>query len=224
VVDILQTGVFPREAGGARSAETGSPAPKLNSERAWLRELERAQWEQRPVEGKPTSAPRGGHAAAGSAPRASPRSPAQRELPRASAERSFRAGETAGASGRGAGARIPGPAPESSAGFARLAALVQAPAEPAAPRPSAMLEAMIEMRLRGEARHWERRKALVLERGGRIRVWLRDAELSAGEAQDAVAWLAGLARDAGLELEAVTINGCVVFEIAESERGAGTLG
>jgi hypothetical protein len=87
-----------------------------------------------------------------------------------------------------------------------------------------MLEAMIEMRLWGETRHWERRKALVLERGGRIRVWLRDAELSAGAAQDAVAWLAGLARDSGLELEAVTINGCVVFESSESECGAGTLG
>jgi len=31
----------------------------------------------------------------------------------------------------------------------------------------------------GRGPHWERRKALVLERGGRIRVWLRDAELSA---------------------------------------------
>jgi len=89
--------------------------------------------------------------------------------------------------------------PGSSKARARPAAEGQAPVEPAALRRAAMTEATIETRLWGETRHWERRKALVLERGGRIRVWLRDAELTEESAAETVAWLARLARDSGLD-------------------------
>jgi hypothetical protein len=83
---------------------------------------------------------------------------------------------------------------------------------------------MIEARLWGEMRVWERRKALVLERGGRVRVWLRDAGISPESVQETVASLAKLMRESGLELEAVTINGRVVFEAGDGERGARNVG
>jgi hypothetical protein len=73
-------------------------------------------------------------------------------------------------------------------------------------------------------RVWERRKALVFERGGRVCVWLRDAGLSSGSAQETVESLARLMRESGLELEAVTINGRVVFEAGDGERGAWNIG
>jgi hypothetical protein len=193
-------------------------------EKAWLREMERAQWEQRPVEAKPAAATRGRHLAAGSAQRPGTRPPSQRGLPQPGALRSSRDGETAHVSAPDDGARNPGSPARSSEPGAKPAATGQAPVEPAAPRRAAMMEATIETRLWGEIRHWERRKALVLERGGRIRVWLRDAELTEESAAETVAWLARLARESGLELEAVTINGCVVFESLETEHGAGTLG
>jgi hypothetical protein len=120
--------------------------------------------------------------------------------------------------------RISEPAPESAGTSAKFAVAGQASADAAPPRPLPGTEAAIESRLWGETQRWERRKALVLERGGRVRVWLRDAELSPDSAGDTVAWLAGLVRESGLELEAVTINGCVVFGLAEPESDVETFG
>src|SRR5262245_8393916 len=223
MADILKTAALPSETGAFRGGDSTGPAQKGSMEQAWLRELERAQWSQRPVaDAKHAGAARDGAHAPGedgsgtgvrTRLRAGPQEPAEtrvRSEPAAAARASARhSGEPGGGIGR-----------QSPRGTALPAAPYQTAGKPAASGRASVLESMIEARLWGEMRIWERRKALVLEREGRVRVWLRDAELSPDRADDTVACLARLVRESGLELEAVTINGCVVFGANDGERGA----
>src|SRR5215467_5952616 len=58
MVDIAKAGVLPNEAGAFRGGDSTGPAVRGNMEQAWLRELERAQWSQRPVADVKSEAPR----------------------------------------------------------------------------------------------------------------------------------------------------------------------
>jgi hypothetical protein len=222
MVDVVRTAASAQN-GALHAADTTAPAPREGMEQAWLRELERAQWSQRPAETRLAPAKHGENPAAGESPRPGGRSPVRDPALQPRSARPQTAQTTRAAVPE---SRLPAavPEPESPAAAQEPAASAQAPGEPAPSRPSPALEAAIAMRLWGARRAWERRKALVLERGGRVRVWLRDAELSPSEIEDTVARLAVLMRESGLELEAVTINGCVVFERSELGQGAGTFG
>jgi hypothetical protein len=194
-------------------------------EQAWLRELERAQWSQRPAAGSKPEAPHSGEPRPGEdAPQSGPRA----RPGYAPGDTEARARQEPAAASRATGGRQASPSPGGSrpspGRTVAPAAPSQAPGEQAASERPSALEAMIEARLWGEMRVWERRKALVLERGGRVRVWLRDAGISPESVQETVASLAKLMRESGLELEAVTINGRVVFEAGDGERGARNVG
>jgi len=225
MVDIAKAGFLPNEAGAARAADPTGPAVRGNMEQAWLRELERAQWSQRPVADAKPESPRGEPHTGDEAPRSAPRSrtggapgePAEARARLESAQASRAASGHSAAPAAGGARQSPGRT-------ASPVAPSQAQGETApSQRPSA-LEAAIEARLWGEMRVWERRKALAFERGGRVRIWLRDAGVSPESAGETVARLASLMRESGLELEAVTINGRVVFEAGEGEHGARNVG
>jgi hypothetical protein len=214
MVDIAKAGILPNESGAFRAGDSTGPVVRGNMEQAWLRELERAQWSQRPAAGSKPEAPHSGEPRPGEdAPRPGLRARsggAPGEPGEVSARREPVA--PSHATGGRQASPSPGGSRPSPGRTAAPAAPSQAPGEQAASERPSALEAMIEARLWGEMRVWERRKALVLERGGRVRVWLRDASLSPDAAAQTVAHLERLMREAGLLLEVVTLNGSVVFE------------
>jgi hypothetical protein len=212
MIDFLQMAQLMRDGALGRGAEGGPPASKANIEQAWLRELERAQWERQTRAGVSKSAPESEnrHDNVAGRPDAPGRSKAlvPAEVRSADARPRPPAPHAGESTPRGAGAGSARFAPKDSA---QALAVQPGPRTAPAPQRAAALEGAIEILLRGETRRWDRRKVLVFEQDGRVRVWIRDAELLGPGLRDILGGIVKLIGDAALELEGLTINGCAVF-------------
>jgi hypothetical protein len=206
---IVQNPIGPRDA-APNDGPAGAPVANAKIEQAWLRELERAQWQQRPADarrGAPAPDAKGARAADG---RTTPRAGTQAQSTEAwVASRATRAAAGAAAAAVPRAAAQDGP-PAAGKPAQAAAAARDAHAAPAR-KPALAFEAEIAARLWGEPRRWDPRRVHARERGGRVWIWIRDAEFDASDTQGMTASLAQLARDAGLELEGITVNGHVVF-------------
>ncbi|HEY6863889.1 MAG TPA: hypothetical protein VI319_08310, partial [Burkholderiales bacterium] len=84
--------------------------------------------------------------------------------------------------------------------------------------PARAFELQIAARLWGAPRRWDPRRVHARERGGRVWIWIRDAEFDDAQTGAVASALSTLAREAGLELEGITVNGKVVFGRLPDDR------
>jgi hypothetical protein len=212
--DVLQISNL-IQGGGAVPSEDGSRTLKSNIEQAWLRELERAQLQQIAASNTTSKASNPGER--------SENSTLMREQVRAKGRQTALRPET----GRGPSSASSVESASGSenswqqalGGMQRLVAKDQARAPTptlgkaaiAVPRRSPVWEAAIESRLWSEARYWERRKAYIVEKGGRVKVWLRDAELKGSSVEETVATIRKMFHEAGMDVDEITVNGHLAF-------------
>ena len=201
-------------------APSGAPVANAKIEQSWLRELERAQGQQRAADSRAVAQAPDAKGARADGERAAPR-PAPRGQG-AGEWLASRAPRAAGPSASTSAPRAASPRPlAADAGEA-------APPTPAgraadarpAPDPALAFEAEIAARLWGAPRKWEPRRVHARARAGRVWIWIRDADFDASHTARVTAALAALARDAGLELEGITVNGHVVFGDPGDDREA----
>jgi len=209
MTEILQNPIVPRQAGPAEGGAV-SPGAKDGIEQAWLRELERAQLQQQRGEtSRGAAAPDAkdqGAAEQRDAPQPAvrPRTTQSWVASRAPARPAAGSFDTV-ATRVGTDDRLPGARAAQSPPPGRTADT--APPQ----KPALAFEAEIACRLWGEPRKWEPRRVHARTRDGKVWIWIRDAEFEASETARLTASLARLAREAGAELEGITVNGHVVF-------------
>jgi hypothetical protein len=203
------------QGGLVAQPEDGSRASKAKIEQAWLRELERAQLEQLSA----GNARNGGSSSDRHASKATMQSGEARHAGRQGAPEpglgrnraDDRPSQTAPAPGNRRNQGIAVTQRLVAKGEARSGLPASGEKAATVPKRSPAWEAVIEQHLWSEARRWERRKAFVLERGGRIKVWLRDSDLESSPLEEIVASIGHLFREAGMEVDEITINGRIVF-------------
>lgn len=214
--DLIGLPVLGRNVGGVR-AEDGRGPSQAGNEQAWRRELERAQWEQRTAVATGEVQASGARAEEETGGRGAMRHSAQPgRAPIESGSPSTqerRAGDGSSAS-RFPGGPMIGRAQDHAALPSPVPGVVLESGATSIAKRSVALQAAIATRLWGEARRWERRRALVIERDGRVSIWIRDAEHMEADTAGVVSALLNLVREAGMAADQVTINGRVVFDNA----------